>query len=164
MEDRLCHLCKNWLIKLKCPHLQNMPLKKNQQNYWFFHPSGPFTIAHFNVRHPVWHIFYKIATLLLITLTLVIWFANDWIFRTCFAFCLMGMSLGFMLCQARLWYLWLGWLTSVQYTLGDFRNISTISIFSQTWQNYEVLPKISLFWWLLEVFWSFFNIGWILAQ
>ena len=36
--------------------------------------------------------------------------------------------------------------------------------FSQTWQNYEVLPKISHFWWLLEVFWSFFNIGWILAQ
>ena len=30
-----------------------MPLKKNQQNYWSFYPSEPFTIAHFNVRHPV---------------------------------------------------------------------------------------------------------------
>ena len=53
VEDRLCHLCKNWLMKLKCPLLQNMPSKKNQQNYWSFHPSEPFTIAHFNVRHPV---------------------------------------------------------------------------------------------------------------
>ena len=30
-----------------------MPSKKNQQNYWSFYPSEPFTIAHFNVRHPV---------------------------------------------------------------------------------------------------------------
>ena len=30
-----------------------MPLKKNQQNYWSLYPSEPFTIAHFNVRHPV---------------------------------------------------------------------------------------------------------------
>ena len=40
-------------MKLKCPLLQNMSSKKNQQNYWSFHPSEPFTIAHFNVRHPV---------------------------------------------------------------------------------------------------------------
>ena len=27
--------------------------RKNQQNHWSFYPSGPFTIAHFIVRHPV---------------------------------------------------------------------------------------------------------------
>ena len=41
VEDRLYHLCKNWLMKLKCPLLQNMPSKKDQQNYWSFHPSEP---------------------------------------------------------------------------------------------------------------------------
>ena len=30
-----------------------MPSKKNQQNYWSFYPSEPFTFRHFNVRHPV---------------------------------------------------------------------------------------------------------------
>ena len=27
--------------------------KKNQRNHWSFYPSEPFTITHFNVRHPV---------------------------------------------------------------------------------------------------------------
>ena len=40
-------------MKLKCPLLLNMPSKKNQQKYWFFYPSEPFTFKHFNVRHPV---------------------------------------------------------------------------------------------------------------
>ena len=53
VEDSLCHLCKNWLMKLKCPLLLNMHLKKNQQNYWSFYPSEPFENGHFNVRHPV---------------------------------------------------------------------------------------------------------------
>ena len=59
MEDRLCHLCKNWLMKLKCPLLQNMPSEKKHQNYWSFYPSEPFTIAHFNVRHPVLRALWK---------------------------------------------------------------------------------------------------------
>ena len=53
VEDSLCHLCKNWLMKLKCPLLLNMHLKKNQKNYWSFYPSEPFKNGHFNVRHPV---------------------------------------------------------------------------------------------------------------
>ena len=40
-------------MKLKCPLLLNMHLKKNQQNYWSFYPSEPFKNEHFNVRHPV---------------------------------------------------------------------------------------------------------------
>ena len=57
----LCHLCKNWLMKLKCPLLQNMPSKKSQQNYWSFHPSEPFAITHFNVRHPVHKLDFKLS-------------------------------------------------------------------------------------------------------
>ena len=53
VEDRICHLCKHWLMKLKCPLQLNMPSKKNQHNYWSFYPSEIFTIAHFNVKHPV---------------------------------------------------------------------------------------------------------------
>ena len=40
-------------MKLKCAMLLNMPSKKNQQNYWSFYPSEPFTLGHFNVRYPV---------------------------------------------------------------------------------------------------------------
>ena len=42
-----------YFIQVPKAGLQNMPSKKNQQDYWSFHPSEPFTIAHFNVRHPV---------------------------------------------------------------------------------------------------------------
>ena len=31
VEDRLCHLYKNWLMKVKCPLLTNMPPQKNQK-------------------------------------------------------------------------------------------------------------------------------------
>ena len=41
------------MIKLKCPLLLNIHLKKNQQNYWSFYPLEPFKNGHFNVRHPV---------------------------------------------------------------------------------------------------------------
>ena len=58
-------------MKLKCPLLQNMPSKKNQQNYWSFHPSGPFTIAHFNVRHPVVTI---IVTVIMTLATFIFYF------------------------------------------------------------------------------------------
>ena len=58
---RLCHLCKNWLMTLKCPLLLNMHSKKNQQNYWPFYPSEPFTFGHFNVRHPVASYWYTRA-------------------------------------------------------------------------------------------------------
>ena len=40
-------------MKLKCPLLLNMDLKKNLQNYWSFYPSEPFKNGHFNVRYPV---------------------------------------------------------------------------------------------------------------
>ena len=53
VEASLCHLYEIQGSKVKCPLLLNMPSKKNQQNYWSFYPSEPFTIAHFNVRHPV---------------------------------------------------------------------------------------------------------------
>ena len=48
-------------MKLKCPLLLNMHLKKNQQNYWSFYPSEPFKNGHFNVRHPVFVIVFKAA-------------------------------------------------------------------------------------------------------
>ena len=53
LEASLWLLYEKYLLKVKCPLLLNMPSKKNQQNYWSFYPSEPFTIAHFNVRHPV---------------------------------------------------------------------------------------------------------------
>ena len=42
-------------MKVKCPLLLKIPLKKNQQN---IDPSTPQNHLHFNVSHPVYHDFY----------------------------------------------------------------------------------------------------------
>ena len=44
---------KDRLKKLKCPHLLNKLGTLIQENYWSFYPSEPFTLARFNMRHPV---------------------------------------------------------------------------------------------------------------
>ena len=49
----LCYFFVNWLMKLKCPNLLNILGTMIQENYWPFYPSEPFTLAHFNMRHPV---------------------------------------------------------------------------------------------------------------
>ena len=52
----------------------------------------------------------------------------------------------------------------LKLTLYHVCSLLFFSISTGYWKKYEVLPKIIHFWWLLEVFWSSFNIGWILAH
>ena len=53
VEARWYYFFENWLIKLKCPNLLNTLGTMIQENYWSFYPSEPFTLARFNMRHPV---------------------------------------------------------------------------------------------------------------
>ena len=53
VEAGLCYFFQNWLMKFKCPDLLNILGTMIQENYWPFYPSEPFTLARFNMRHPV---------------------------------------------------------------------------------------------------------------
>ena len=53
VEASRCYFFKNWLMKLKCPHLLKPLGTIIQQNCWFFYPSKPFSFVHFNMIHPV---------------------------------------------------------------------------------------------------------------
>ena len=53
VEASLCYFFENWLKKLKCPNLLNTPGTMIQDNYQSFYLSEPFTLACFNMRHPV---------------------------------------------------------------------------------------------------------------
>ena len=53
VEASWCYFFENWFMKFKCPNLLK-PLKFIiQQNYRSFYTSEPSTLAHFNMRHPV---------------------------------------------------------------------------------------------------------------
>jgi hypothetical protein len=53
VEANRCYFFENWVQKLKCPHLLKPLGTIFQHNYWFFYTSEPFTLARFNMRHPV---------------------------------------------------------------------------------------------------------------
>ena len=58
VEANRCYFFENWVKKLKCPHLLKPLGTIFQHNYWSFYTSEPFTLARFNMRHPVstlWH-------------------------------------------------------------------------------------------------------------
>ena len=60
VEANRCYFFENWVKKLKCPHLLKPLGTIFQHNYWSFYTSEPFTLARFNMRHPVVGIVYKI--------------------------------------------------------------------------------------------------------
>ena len=53
VEASWCYFFENWLIKLKCPDLLNAVGTMIQDNYQSFYLSESFTLACFNMRHPV---------------------------------------------------------------------------------------------------------------
>ena len=53
VEASRCYFFENWLIKFKCPNLLNTLGTMIQDNYQSLYLSGPFTLARFNMRHPV---------------------------------------------------------------------------------------------------------------
>ena len=53
VEAGRCYFFENWLIKFKCSNLLNILGTMIQDNYQSFYLSGPFTLARFNMRHPV---------------------------------------------------------------------------------------------------------------
>ena len=53
VEANRCYFFENWVKKLKCPHLLKPLGTIFQHNYWSFYTSEPFTLARFNMRHPV---------------------------------------------------------------------------------------------------------------
>ena len=53
VEPNRCYFFENWVKKLKCPHLLKPLGTIFQHNYWSFYTSEPFTLARFNMRHPV---------------------------------------------------------------------------------------------------------------
>ena len=56
VEANRCYFFENWVKKLKCPHLLKPLGTIFQHNYWSFYTSEPFTLARFNMRHPVAHL------------------------------------------------------------------------------------------------------------
>ena len=53
VEANRCYFFENWVKKLKCPHHLKPLGTIFQHNYWSFYTSEPFTLARFNMRHPV---------------------------------------------------------------------------------------------------------------
>jgi hypothetical protein len=53
VEANQCYFFENWFKKLKCPHLLKPVGTIFQQKFWSFYTSEPFTLARFNMRHPV---------------------------------------------------------------------------------------------------------------
>ena len=53
VEAGLSYCFEKWWINLKCPYLLNILGTIIQGNYWSFYPSEPFTLARFNMKHPV---------------------------------------------------------------------------------------------------------------
>ena len=53
VEANWCYFFENWFKKLKCPHLLKPLGTIFQHNYWSFYTSELFTLARFNMRHPV---------------------------------------------------------------------------------------------------------------
>ena len=52
-EAGWCYFFKNWLMKLKCPHLPKTLGTIIQEKFWSFYPSEPFRMLHFEMRYPV---------------------------------------------------------------------------------------------------------------
>ena len=53
VEADRCYFFENWVKKLKCPHLLKPVGTIFHHNYWSFYTSESFTLARFNMRHPV---------------------------------------------------------------------------------------------------------------
>ena len=51
-EASLCHFLKKWLMKLKYPPLPKTLGTIVHENNWFFYPSEPLRISHFEMRYP----------------------------------------------------------------------------------------------------------------
>ena len=66
VEASECYFFENWLIKLNWPNLLNTLGTMIQDNYQSFYLSEPFTLARFNMRHPV-EFFNYLASFTLLT-------------------------------------------------------------------------------------------------
>jgi hypothetical protein len=66
VEASECYFFENWLIKLNWPNLLNTLGTMIQDNYQSFYLSEPFTLARFNMRHPV-EFFNYVASFTLLT-------------------------------------------------------------------------------------------------
>ena len=53
VEASKCHFFENWLMKHKCPNLLKRLGTMDQNKYWSFYPSEPFSFDHFTLIHPV---------------------------------------------------------------------------------------------------------------